>query len=111
MSALHKKGTAVGVEVRIRFYEELNDHLPAGTRKKERAVRFNRPTTVGAAIESLGVPPDEVDLILVNGASVGFDDLLKDGDRLSVYPIFERLDISGVTKVRQKPLIKLRPSK
>ena len=36
-------------------------------------------------IESLGVPHAEVDLILVNGESVGFDYIVQDGDRVSVY--------------------------
>ena len=55
-------------------------------------------------IESLGVPHTEVDLILVNGASVGFDYLVRDGDRVSVYPVFESLDITPLVRVRPQPL-------
>jgi hypothetical protein len=98
-------------EAGFRFYEELNDYLPEKARKKETAFRFDRPTTVGMAVESMGVPPDEVDLVLVNGVSVAFSYLLKDGDRVSVYPIFERLDISGVTRVREEPLNTIRSGK
>jgi hypothetical protein len=43
--------------------------------------------------------------------SVAFSFLLKDGDRVSVYPIFERLDISGVTRVREEPLNIIRSGK
>jgi uncharacterized protein with PIN domain len=32
---------------------------------------------------------------------------VSDGDRISVYPVFERLNIQGVSRVRQKPLRKL----
>ena len=95
-------------EVTFRFYEELNDYLPEECRKRDFEVRFDEPVTVGKAIESLGVPRSEVDLILVNGQSVSFRYRLKDGDRVSVYPIFEQIDISGVTRVRKQPLIKLR---
>ena len=87
----------------FRFYEELNDYLPEGCGKRDFEVRFEKPVTVGKAIASLGVPLKEVDLILVNGASVSFRYRLKDGDRVSVYPIFEQLDISGITKVRNEP--------
>jgi sulfur carrier protein ThiS len=97
--------------VLFRFYEELNDYLPEKVRKKELRFDLNEPTTVGKAIASLGIPTDEVDLILVNGASAGLGHRLRDGDRVSVYPIFERFDISGVTKVREEPLIQLRPPK
>jgi sulfur carrier protein ThiS len=97
--------------VMFRFYEELNDYLPEKARKKELRFDLNGPTTVRKAIASLGIPSNEVDLILINGASVGLRHRLRDGDRVSVYPIFERLDISGVTKVRDQPLIKRRPPK
>lgn len=60
------------------------------------------------AIESMGVPHTEVDLILVNGTSVDFAHLLGDGDRVSVYPVFESIDISPVLRVRPKPLREIR---
>ena len=57
-------------------------------------------------IEVLGVPHCEVDLILVNNESVGFDYKLKDGDRVAVYPVFESFDISPLQRLRPKPLRK-----
>ncbi|GEM_PF-3426073 len=92
------------IEARFRFYEELNDHLPAALRKKELTLGFPEPVTVKEAFVSVGVPPGEVDLVLVNGESAGFSRWIKDGDRVSVYPVFERFDISGLTRVRTKPL-------
>jgi len=99
------------IKALFRFYEELNDYLPEGCRKRDFEVRFEKPITVGKAIGSLGVPLSEVDLILVNGRSVSFRYKLKDGDRVSVYPIFEQIDISGLTRVRKQPLMKIRSSK
>jgi sulfur carrier protein ThiS len=92
----------------FRFYEELNDYLPEKTRKMDLSLGLKGPTTIGTAIAALGIPAGEVDLVLVNGRSVGLGHRLRDGDRVSVYPIFEQLDISGVTRVREKPLITLR---
>jgi len=54
------------------------------------------------------VPHTEVDLILVNGESVDFSHPLRDGDRVSVYPVFESIDISPVLRVRPKPLREIR---
>ena len=82
--------------------------MPEECRKRDFVVRVEGPVTVGKAIESLGVPRAEVDLILVNGRSVSFRYRLKDGDRVSVYPIFEQIDISGVTRVRKRPLMKIK---
>jgi len=97
------------IKVLFRFYEELNDYLPEEARKKDLCLELDGPTTVGGAVAALGVPAGEIDLVLVNGRSVGLDHRLRDGDRASVYPIFERFDISGVTMVRDDPLIKHRP--
>jgi hypothetical protein len=55
-------------------------------------------------IEAVGVPHTEVELILVNGESADFDRLLRDGDRVAVYPKFEALDITPLLRVRQWPL-------
>lgn len=56
------------------------------------------------AVEALGVPHTEVDLILLNGVSVGFDEALHDGDRVAVYPVFEAIDVAGLTRLRPEPL-------
>jgi hypothetical protein len=90
--------------VSIRFYEELNDFLPEQKRKIRFEPEFHDGCTAKAIIEDLGVPHTEVDLILANGESVGFSYRLTDGDRLSVYPVFESWDISGLTRVRPEPL-------
>ena len=88
----------------FRFYAELNDFIPPDSRHKIVTHHFGGRPSVKDAIESLGVPHVEVDLILVNGASVGFDHHLAHGDRVSVYPVFESLDISPVTRLRPEPL-------
>ena len=88
----------------IRFYEELNDHLPLEMRKVDCTFSFSQPIAIKDVIESMGIPFYEVDLILANGISVDFFYPVKGGDRISVYPIFERFDITGLTKVRDKPL-------
>ncbi len=92
------------VLVTVRLYEELNEFLPASQRKQPFLVQCHPGTTVKALVENLGVPHTEVDLILVNGESVGFERVLADSDMVSVYPVFESWDISQVSKVRPSPL-------
>ncbi len=94
--------------VQIRFYEELNDFLPAVQRKVSFQHCFKQAGSIKDLIESLGIPHTEVDLILVNGESVDFNYLVKDGDRISIYPVFESLDITAVTHLRPKPLLEPR---
>ena len=88
----------------FRFYEELNDFLPPQARKTLILRSFNGTPSVKDTIESCGVPHTEIDLILVNGVSVGFDQRLTGGERVAVYPVFEGIDISPVTRLRDRPL-------
>ncbi|MEN8255574.1 MAG: Mut7-C RNAse domain-containing protein [Verrucomicrobiota bacterium] len=88
----------------FRFYEELNDFLPLHRRKKDLRYAFNGQPGIKDSIEAQGVPHTEVDLIVVNGQSVGFEYQLLDSDRAAVYPTFESLDISPIVKLREAPL-------
>ena len=90
--------------VQIRFYEELNDFLAAELRKTGIVHDFERRTSVKDMIESFGVPHTEVEIILVNGNSVDFSYIVRDGDRISVYPVFESLDVSPLLRLRPAPL-------
>ncbi len=91
-------------QVCIRFYAELNDFLPTARRQKTFAHSFEGRVSIKHLIESLGVPHPEVDLVLVNGRSVDFSYIVQDGDRISVYPVFESLNIAPLVRVRPQPL-------
>ncbi len=87
----------------FRFYGELNDFLPKKRRDRRFTHFFNGTPSVKDAVENLGVPHPEIDLIVVNGRSVGFDYLLGRGDHVSVYPVFEGPDISPSMRLRPSP--------
>jgi uncharacterized protein with PIN domain len=88
----------------FRFYEELNDFLPEARRKRDFEIDIDRARSVKDAIESAGVPHTEIDLIVVDGKSVDFAHLLRGGERVSVYPMFESLDISPIVRLRPMAL-------
>jgi len=88
----------------FRFYAELNDFLPAAKRQVGFVHSFEGRVSIKHLIEALGVPHPEVDLLLVNGRSVDFSYLVQDGDRISVYPVFESLDITPLVHLRPQPL-------
>jgi uncharacterized protein with PIN domain len=92
----------------FRFYEELNDFLPAEHFKKIFPFKFRGTTSVKNAIQNIGVPHAEVDLILVDGVSVDFSHRIQGGEHVSVYPVFESFDVSPLIRLRPKPLRKIR---
>jgi len=106
MGALAEPAAAYDMKIRasFRFYAELNDFLPAARRSVAFEHTVAPRTAVKDAIESLGVPHTEVDLILANGLSVDFSHHVRDGDRISVYPVFEAIDIATLTRLRPEPL-------
>ena len=91
-------------QAEFRFYEELNDFLAPALRKVAFSHKFDRRASIKDMIESFGVPHTEVDIILVNGHSVDFSCIVQDGDRVSVYPVFESLDVSPLVRLRPVPL-------
>ena len=95
----------------VRLYEELNDYLPEEKRKRTFSLSLKRLTTVKETMHLLGVPSEEVDLVLVNGESVPFGHIVQDQDRISIYPIFESLDISRVTRLRDRSLLAIKLGK
>ncbi len=100
----HTGATGSPAAAWFRFYEELNDFLPAAQKKTRFPCPVTRRASIKDMIEALGVPHTEVDLILVNGESVDFSYIVNSGDRISVYPMFESLDIRPLVKLRPTPL-------
>jgi len=92
------------VNATFRFHEELNDFLAPARRRQTFTVPCAEAATTKHMIEALGVPHTEVELILVNGESVGFGRLLQDGDYVAVYPRFEARDVAPLVRVREHPL-------
>jgi uncharacterized protein with PIN domain len=88
----------------FRFYAELNDHLPPDQKHKTQEKSFFVPSTVKDMIESFGIPHTEVELIIVNGEAANFSRVVHGGDHVSVYPMFESLDLTPELRVRPEPL-------
>ncbi len=95
-------------KVQFRVYAELNDFLRTDRRQVIFDYFYHGPVTIKEAIENLGIPHSSVDLVLVNGEPVGFNCHLAANDFISVYPVFELLDISEISKVRKETLRNIR---
>ncbi len=87
----------------FRFYGELNDFLAPRRRGVPFERRFDGRPAVKDAIEALGVPHPEVDLVLVNSRPVPLSHRLADGDRVSVYPAFRSIELDPTDRVGPPP--------
>jgi uncharacterized protein with PIN domain len=92
----------------FRFYEELNDFLAPSRRKRTFEYSFVGTPSIKDTVEALGVPHTEIDLILIDGQSVRFTHRLRGGERVAVYPMFERFDVRPLYRLRPRPLRRTR---
>lgn len=93
--------------VAFRFYGPLNDFLPRLQRQATLVCAYEGRASVKDAIESLGVPHPEVDLIVVNGMPVPFEYAVQPRDRVAVYPAFTQLDLPWALRLTP-PLVEAR---
>jgi len=90
--------------VEVRVYAELNDFLPPDRRFETFRQPLGLRQTVKDLIEATGIPHTEVDAIIANGTSVGFDHRPSHDDLIGVYPMFESIDIRPILRLRREPL-------
>jgi len=88
----------------LRFYAELNDFLPESLRYRDNPAQCQPGSPVRHLIERFGVPHTEVELVILNGRSVGLEEPVPHGARISLYPLFEALDVSPLVRLRERPL-------
>jgi uncharacterized protein len=91
------------VTASFRFYAGLNDFLSPAHRQRSVAAPCARQATSKHMIEALGVPHTEVGLLLINGEAASLERVLRDGDRLAIYPAFSTLDIGALRALPPLP--------
>jgi len=69
------------VEVKIRLFATLREG-----RGKVLSKDFEAGVTPGLIIEDLGIPEEEVAILLVNGRDGDLEQALEDGDVVSIFP-------------------------
>jgi uncharacterized protein with PIN domain len=77
-------------KVRLRFHGDLSVFLGSKARDAVIERRLAEKTSIKDVIESCGVPHPEVDLILVDEQTVGFDHTLANDTRVEVFPVENR---------------------
>ena len=78
--------------ITIRFHDELNFFVTNEKKGETINCSFKGKRSIKDLIESLRVPHVEVDFIIINDISRDFSYLVKDGDRINVYPDVKRLE-------------------
>lgn len=83
----------------FRFHGGLEELLVRRYRTVAPAYRFRDNPGIKDAIEAMGIPHTEVDVILANGRSVDFYYPLQDTDIIDVYPVFSSVPVASPLKL------------
>ena len=74
------------MRVEVRVFATLRPYLPELGIGEAKVVEVPEGVTFGQLREMLGLPADEVKVIMRNSLHVGPDDLVQDGDRIAFIP-------------------------
>jgi sulfur carrier protein len=69
------------MDVEVRLFENLKKHQPEGGK-----VPLAAGARVSDLLDALSIPDDDVGILLVNRADGRFDQLLQDGDVVTLIP-------------------------
>jgi hypothetical protein len=92
----------------LHFYHELNDFLPEEQKNSVFPCHFVGAPSIKDAIEAIGVPHTEIDLIFVNGKSVNFDYRVYGGEQVCVYPQCELFVTASLVHLHPKPPLQIK---
>ena len=74
------------MRIEVRLFATLREYAPAEGNAGVFSTMLPEGGTVGALLESIGIDANQVHLRMVNGAGVGDDHVLKEDDRVGLFP-------------------------
>ena len=74
------------MKIELYFYASLARYMPDASGERSCVMEIKQGITVGELLDDLNVPDDAIKLIFLNGLHAKGDEILKDGDRVGVFP-------------------------
>ncbi len=74
------------IKVKVRLYATLRRYLPEMAIGQSADVRLPEGATVGALLDQLGIPRDEMRICYVGGLYSDLERQLRDGDDVALFP-------------------------
>ena len=75
------------MKIELRLFASLSCYRSAeSVSKLVQTIEIPEGGTIGSLIEFLGIPPDIVKIVFINGVHAHDDDALHEGDRVGIFP-------------------------
>ena len=73
-------------EIEVRVYATLQKYVPGQDLKTGNRIKIEENTSIESLLNRLGIPVEETKIIIVNGVHAELDFIIKDGDRVAIFP-------------------------
>ncbi len=74
------------MHILVKLSTTLRDCVPGYDPESGLRMEVPEGESVAGMVRRLGLPPEEIKIIMVNGRQYGADRTLRDGDRLALFP-------------------------
>ncbi len=74
------------MKIEVNLYATLSQYIPGGNKGPTHVVEVREGATVSELLQQLGVPEKSVKLIFLDGKHSDLDAVLKEENRLGVFP-------------------------
>jgi sulfur carrier protein ThiS len=74
------------MEIEVKLFATLRDYLPAGSGRFSCKMEIHGSTRVKEILSTLKIPEEIPKIILINGIHGKNDQILKEGDVVSIFP-------------------------
>ena len=74
------------MEIEVKLFATLRDYLPKGSDRFSCKMNIDGPTRIQDILSKLKIPEEMPKIILVNGVHGKNDQVLKEGDVVSIFP-------------------------
>jgi len=73
-------------QIEVRVYATLQKYVPGQDLKKGNTIEIDESTSIESLLKRLEIPVEETKIIIVNGVHAELDCILKEGDRVAIFP-------------------------
>lgn len=74
------------MKIELRLYASLAAFIPEKMAANPWTLEVREGTTIKSLLQQLKVPREEIKVVFVNGIHARDDDILKEGDRVGIFP-------------------------
>jgi sulfur carrier protein ThiS len=74
------------MKIEFNLFASLDQYMPDLKNDQSKMMEFKSDASVQDILEQFSVPLDQVKLVFINGIRGEIDHILKEGDRLGVFP-------------------------